>query len=96
MTKRPLFQPGGQNGFRALPADNLANLVVAAGVCKGLFAVPGQVVFGRILPGLGVSLLASLSFYAYQAYRLSVTRRCLRGAIVGGLLWGGVVASIIE
>lgn len=73
MTKRTLFQAGDWNGFWALLADNLANLVLAAGVCKGLFAMPDQVVFGRILPGLGVSLLAGLTFYAYQAYRLSVT-----------------------
>ena len=66
-----LFRRGDWNGFWALLADNIANLVIAAGVCKAVFNMPDEVVFGRILPGLGVSLVAGLSFYAYQGYKLS-------------------------
>lgn len=65
------FRSGDWNGFWALLADNVANLVIAAGICKGVFNMPDEVVFGRILPGLGVSLLAGLSFYAYQAHKLA-------------------------
>ncbi|MCA9776380.1 MAG: xanthine/uracil/vitamin C permease [Candidatus Eremiobacteraeota bacterium] len=65
-----LWKSSDWNGFWALLADNLANLVIAAGVCKGVFNMPDEIVFGRILPGLGVSLVAGLSFYAYQGYKL--------------------------
>lgn len=65
-----LFHPGDWNGFWALLADNLANLVIAAGICKGVFGMSDEIVFGRILPGLGVSLLVGLSFYAWQAVKL--------------------------
>ena len=69
-SKAKLWRSGDWNGFWALLADNLANLVIAAGVCKGVFNMPDEIVFGRILPGLGVSLVAGLSFYAYQGYKL--------------------------
>jgi adenine/guanine/hypoxanthine permease len=72
MKPRALFRSGDWNGFWALLADNVANLVIAAGICKGVFHMSDEIVFGRILPGLGVSLLAGLSFYAYQAYKLSM------------------------
>lgn len=71
MKPRSLFKSGDWNGFWALLADNVANLVIAAGICKGVFKMPDEIVFGRILPGLGVSLLAGLSFYAYQGYKLA-------------------------
>ena len=66
-----LFRGSDWNGFWALLADNVANLVIAAGICKGVFKMPDEIVFGKILPGLGVSLLAGLSFYAYQGYKLA-------------------------
>ncbi len=53
-------------------ADNLANMVIVAGVCKGLFKMPDWVVFGRILPGLGLSLLLGLSFYTWLGRRLAI------------------------
>lgn len=66
-----LFCKNDWNGFWALLADNLANLVIAAGVCKGVLGMPDWVVFGRIVPGLGVALLVGLSFYAWQAKKLA-------------------------
>lgn len=71
MSSPKWFQSGDWNGFWALLADNLANLVIAATICKAVFNMPDQVVFGRILPGLGVSLVAGLCFYAYQAKLLA-------------------------
>ncbi len=70
MREKHFFRSGDWNGFWALLADNVANLVIAAGICKGVFNMPDEVVFGHILPGLGVSLIAGLSFYAYQGYQL--------------------------
>ncbi|MGE0488736.1 MAG: xanthine/uracil/vitamin C permease [Vulcanimicrobiota bacterium] len=66
-----LFRSEDWNGFWALLADNLANLVIAAGICKGVLAMPDSIVFGKILPGLGVALLSGLGFYAWQAVKLA-------------------------
>jgi AGZA family xanthine/uracil permease-like MFS transporter len=67
----PLFGRGDLNGFWALFADNLANMIIISGVCIFVLQVPSHVVFGRILPGLGVSLVLGLGFYAWLARRLS-------------------------
>lgn len=67
----PLFQRDDLSAFWALFADNLANIVISTGVCLTVFHMPPAVVFGRILPGLGVALLVGLAFYAYLARRLA-------------------------
>ena len=51
--------------------DNLANMIIIAGVMTGVFQIPGEIVFGRVLPGLGVALVVGLGFYAWQARRLA-------------------------
>jgi len=66
-----LFVRGDLNGFWALFADNLANLVVITTVCSAVFKMPDSVVYGRILPGAGVALVIGLVFYAVQAFRLA-------------------------
>ncbi|MDM8542246.1 hypothetical protein QUF90_14285 [Desulfococcaceae bacterium HSG9] len=67
----PLFYRKDLTAFWALFADNLANVVILSGICLFVFNMPEQIVFGRILPGLGVSLLVGLSFYVYLARRLA-------------------------
>ena len=67
-----LFVRGDVNGFWALFADNLANMIIVSGVCTFVLKIPGEVVFGRILPALGVSLVLGLGFYAWLARRISV------------------------
>ncbi len=67
----PLFSKNDINGFWALFADNLANMVLAAYICMNVIEIPSQIVFGRILPGLGIALLAGLCFYTRQAHRLA-------------------------
>jgi AGZA family xanthine/uracil permease-like MFS transporter len=67
----PLFCRRDLTAFWALFADNLANIVILSGICLFVFNMPERIVFGRILPGLGVSLLVGLSFYVYLARRLA-------------------------
>jgi AGZA family xanthine/uracil permease-like MFS transporter len=69
-TMRLRITGGDVNAFWALAADNLANLIIISGVCTGLFHMPADIVFGRILPGLGMALLVGLSYYGYMAIRL--------------------------
>ena len=66
----PLFCRDDLNGFWALFADNLANMIIISGVCTFVLKIPPEVVFGRILPGLGVSLVLGLGFYSWLAHRL--------------------------
>ena len=66
-----MFSRGDLNAFWALFADNLANMVIISGVCLYVFKMPKYVVYGRILPGLGVALIVGLSFYAWIAMRLA-------------------------
>jgi AGZA family xanthine/uracil permease-like MFS transporter len=66
-----LFGRGDFSGFWALLADNLANIVIIAGVCKGVFRMPDEVVFGRIVPGIGAALVAGTAAYAWMAMRLA-------------------------
>jgi len=70
-TTPALFSHGDFNGFWALFADNLANMVIISSICMYVFQIPHTIVFGRILPGLGVALLVGLAFYANLARRLA-------------------------
>ncbi|MCB9640106.1 MAG: xanthine/uracil/vitamin C permease [Myxococcales bacterium] len=67
----PLFSRGDLNGFWALFADNLANMVIISSVCLFVFQIPRNIVFGRILPGLGIALVVGLVFYAQLARKLA-------------------------
>ncbi|MBU1075755.1 MAG: xanthine/uracil/vitamin C permease [Spirochaetes bacterium] len=66
-----LFRRSDLNAFWALFSDNLANLVILSGVCKFVFKMPDRIVFGRILPGIGIALILGLLYYAFIAYRLA-------------------------
>lgn len=66
-----LFARDDINGFWALFADNLANMVIISTICLHTFHMPASVVFGKILPGVGIALLVGLGFYAQLARRLA-------------------------
>jgi len=59
------------DGFFGLFVDNLCQLVVIVGLAPALAGLPVELVVGRILPGIAVSLVAGNLFYAWQAHRLS-------------------------
>ncbi len=67
----PVFSRNDLSAFWALFADNLANLIIASAVCAGVLHIPSAIVFGRVLPGLGVALVAGLAYYAWMAHRLA-------------------------
>jgi AGZA family xanthine/uracil permease-like MFS transporter len=71
-TFKPAFWvPGDWNGFFGLFTNVLLNVIVLTGLCLGVVQIPGSVVFGRILPALGVALPLGNLFYAYLAYQLA-------------------------
>ncbi|HQT68562.1 MAG: regulator [Rhodospirillales bacterium 20-60-12] len=71
MTKPAFWVSGDWNGFFGLFTNVILNVIVLTGLCLGVVQLPGDVVFGRILPALGVALPIGNLFYAYLAYKLA-------------------------
>lgn len=67
----PLFAASDFSAFWALFTDNFTNLLVISGVCKFVFGMPNEIVFGRILPGASVAILLGVCFYSWLARRLA-------------------------
>ncbi len=67
--KYKLFARNDFSAFWALFTDNLVNLIVLAGVCQFVFNMPADVVFGRILPGAAVAIIAGVAVYTWLAKR---------------------------
>jgi len=63
--------PGDWNGFFGLFTNVLLNVIVLTGLCLGVVHIPGSIVFGRVLPALGIALPLGNLFYAYLAYKLA-------------------------
>lgn len=63
---------GDLDGFFGLFVDNLIQLILIVALCSGFLGMPGEMVFGRILPAVAVSLLLGNLFYAWQAKALSL------------------------
>lgn len=66
----PIFVKGDIDGFIGLFIDNLVNLLIITGLCLSI-GMPAGLVFGKILPGTAVSVLAGNIFYSWQAHRLA-------------------------
>ena len=71
----PWFVRGDFDGFVGLFTDNLVNLLLITGLCLGVLGMPAEIVFGRILPGTALSVLAGNLFYSWQARRLARRER---------------------
>ena len=62
-----LFARSDYSAFWALFTDNLINLMVLAGVCQFVFQMPAEIVYGRIVPGAGIAILAGVAVYVMMA-----------------------------
>jgi len=65
------WRSGDLDGFFGLFVDNLIQLLLIVALCSGLLGMADRLVYGRILPGVAVSLLAGNLFYAFQARALA-------------------------
>ena len=63
--------PGDWNGFFGLFTNVVLNVIVLTGLCLGVIKLPGDIVFGRILPALGIALPIGNLYYAWLAWRLA-------------------------
>ncbi|MBO9398485.1 xanthine/uracil/vitamin C permease [Shimia sp. R9_2] len=64
-----LFHRSDFSAFWALFTDNLINLMVLAGICQFVFNMPADIVYGRIVPGAAVAILAGIAVYVGLAKR---------------------------
>lgn len=69
--KYPVFVLKDLDGFFGLFIDNLANIIIIIGVCKGLLHFPDSLIYGRLLPGVALSLLVGNWYYYHQARTLA-------------------------
>ena len=66
---------GDVDGFFGLALDNLVQLILIDTLCRGVLGFPDGLLYGRVLPGVAVSLLVGNLFYAWQARRLALAQR---------------------
>ena len=66
------WKSGDLDGFFGLFVDNLIQLILIVILCRYVVGLPDDMVLGRILPGVAVSLLIGNLFYAWQARALAL------------------------
>lgn len=69
--KPKIWVPGDWNAFFGFGTNILVNLLVLTGLLRFVLKMPDELVFGRILPALGLMLCLSTGYYAWLAYRLA-------------------------
>src|SRR5512134_1052200 len=71
-TSQPkLWTPGDWNAFFGFGTNILVNMLVLTGLLRFVLKMPDDIVFGRILPALGLMMCLSTVYYAWLAYRLA-------------------------
>ena len=66
-----LWNTGDFNAFFGFGTNILVNMLVLTGLLRFVIKMPDSIVFGRILPALGLMLCLSTFYYAFLAYRLA-------------------------
>lgn len=70
-TYRPkLWVPGDWNAFFGFGTNILVNVLTLTGLLRFVLDFPDELVFGRILPAVGLMLCLSSCYYAWLAYDL--------------------------
>src|SRR6187402_3369283 len=70
--KPALWTPGDWNAFFGFGTNILVNMLVLTGLLRFVLKMPDSLVFGRILPALGLMMCLSTTYYAFLAYRLAL------------------------
>jgi AGZA family xanthine/uracil permease-like MFS transporter len=71
-TKSPaLWTSADWNAFFGFGTNILVNMLVLTGLLRFVLKMPDSLVFGRILPALGLMMCLSTMYYAWLAYRLA-------------------------
>lgn len=67
----PFFRKGDIGGMTYAITNNIVNYIIVIATLSGVLMWPDEIVYGRVIPGMSMGLLASGLFYAYMGYRLS-------------------------
>src|SRR5579883_1169586 len=71
-TYRPaLWTPGDWNAFFGFGTNILVNMLTLTALLRFVLKMPDGIVFGRILPALGLMMFLSTMYYAFLAWRLA-------------------------
>jgi AGZA family xanthine/uracil permease-like MFS transporter len=62
---------GDLDGFFGLALDNLVQLLLIEALCRHVLDFPDDLLYGRVFPGVAVSLFVGNVYYAWQARRLA-------------------------
>lgn len=72
-TAKPvIWTPGDWNAFFGFGTNILVNMLVLTGLLRFVLKMPDSLVFGRILPALGLMMALSTLYYAWLAYQLAL------------------------
>src|ERR1700739_390439 len=66
-----LWEPGDWNAFFGFGTNILVNMLTLTILLRFMLQMPDAIVFGRILPAMGLMMCLSTLYYAYLAYRLA-------------------------
>src|ERR1700719_2801887 len=69
--KPVLWTAGDWNAFFGFGTNILVNMLVLTTLLRFVLKMPDSIVFGRILPALGLMMCLSTLYYAWLAYRLA-------------------------
>ena len=67
----PLWVSGDWNAFFGLGINSLTNLLVLSGLLLNVIEMPSEIVFGRIVPAVGLMTVISNLYYFFMARRLA-------------------------
>src|ERR1700756_3993534 len=67
-----LWALGDWNAFFGFGTNILVNMLTLTGLLRFVLKMPDSLVFGRILPALGLMMCLSTMYYAWPAYRLAL------------------------
>lgn len=70
-TKPAFWVPGDWNAYFGFGTNILVNLLVLTGLLRFVLQMPDDIVFGRILPAVGLMMCLSTLYYAWLAYKLA-------------------------
>ena len=70
-TSPKLWAPGDWNALFGFGTNILVNLLVLTGLLQFVLKMPTELIFGRILPALGLMMALSTGYYAWLAWKLA-------------------------
>jgi AGZA family xanthine/uracil permease-like MFS transporter len=67
----PFFRRGDIGGLTYLVSNNIVNYLIVIATLTNVTGWPASLVYGKVIPGMSIGLLAGCLYYAYMGYKLS-------------------------